>query len=129
MKNMRINKGIVSLAIVVAGATGVSQISAVSARGIESPHSTVSPSSVAISQARAVEIAQGQLAGTMKKAFLKKKQGKAIWRITILSTDGLQRGDFRIDATTGAVLQSKIKPVGTKTAHETRLSEKVNKNQ
>lgn len=111
---MKINKGVVSLAVVVAGIAGMSQVSAVFARGVETPHSVVLPASVAISQTRATEIAQGLLLGTVKQIHLNRgNHGKVVWKVQILSIDGTQRGSFRIDATTGDVLQSKIKPVGT----------------
>lgn len=120
---MKINKGVVSLAVVVAGIAGVSQISAVSAKqdagNNVSEHRSISGASVAISQARATEIAQGLLAGTVKQIHLDRgDHGKAVWKVRILSTDGTQRGDFRINATTGDVLKSSINPIGSGHANE-----------
>lgn len=103
------------LAVAVVGLTAVSQVPAVFAQSgtnNRSEHSPISVSSVAISEATAVATAQGKLAGTVKKTHLDRYHGKATWKISILSTDGLTRGDFRIDATTGLVLQSKIKQIG-----------------
>lgn len=71
-------------------------------------HAAISTVGVAISQARAIEIAQSKLAGTVKKAQLELEHGKKTWQVRILATDG-RRGDFRIDAQSGEVLRSKIK--------------------
>ncbi len=62
-----------------------------------------------VTEAQAIATAQTKLAGTVTKARLKCKEGKAVWQIRIRSTDGLQRGDFRIDALTGEVLRERIK--------------------
>ncbi len=66
---------------------------------------------VTVTRDQAVATAQGRLAGTVRKAKLEREHGKATWKVRIISTDGLKRGDFRIDATTGAVLREKIKNI------------------
>lgn len=132
MKTMKINKGIVSLAIVVAGIAGVSQVSAVSARqdaSKTSEHRATFEASVVISRVKVTGIAQGLLAGTLKQIHLDRgNHGKATWKVRILSTDGTQRGDFRIDATTGVVLKSVIKPIGSGHGDQaTRIADKLEK--
>lgn len=114
---MQVNKNVVGLAMAVVGLTLATQVPGVLAQGGENNRSEQSPiaiASVAVSEARAVEIAQGELSGTVKKAHLDMERGTATWKVRIISTDGLQRGSFRIDANTGALLKSIIKPIGTK---------------
>jgi hypothetical protein len=69
-----------------------------------------------VTEAEAIAIAQAKLAGTVTKVKLKCEGGKAVWQVRIRSTDGLQRGDFRINALTGVVLREKIKTRGQKSA-------------
>jgi uncharacterized membrane protein YkoI len=115
---MHINKRVL-VAVAVVGFVVVAQSEAVSANqgGMGSGEhrgagrSLVSTTTVVITQARASEIALGQLPGTVKKIHLNRHHGKASWRVRVMSTDGTQRGDFLIDATTGDVLKSKIKSV------------------
>ncbi len=66
---------------------------------------------VTVTKEQAIATAQGKLAGTVRKAKLEREHGKATWKVRIISTDGLKRGDFRIDATTGALLREKIKDI------------------
>jgi uncharacterized membrane protein YkoI len=66
---------------------------------------------VTVTRDQAIATAQGKLAGTVRKAKLEREHGKATWKVRIISTDGLKRGDFRIDAMTGAVLREKIKNI------------------
>ncbi len=80
-------------------------------RSADDSHSSVSAANVTVTKERAIAIAQAKLAGTVRKAKLEREHGKATWKVRIISTDGLQRGDFRIDATTGAVLREKIKNI------------------
>ncbi|MFZ2187115.1 MAG: PepSY domain-containing protein [Candidatus Moraniibacteriota bacterium] len=108
---MKMHKSIFGLALAVAGVAAVSQAPAVFARQGGSEHGPVATASVAVSQAKAIEIAQGKLAGAMTRAHLDTYNGKATWKIRILSTDGLQRGDFRIDATTGVILNFNIRTI------------------
>lgn len=64
---------------------------------------------VTITRDQAVAAAQAKLAGTLRKAKLTRDHGQATWKVRIVSTDGLQRGDFRIDAMTGNVIGERIK--------------------
>lgn len=113
---MQVNKNVVGLAIAVVGLTLAAQVPGVLAQGREnnrSEQSPISATSVAISEARAVEIAQGELPGTVKKSHLDMERGTPTWKVRILSTDGSQSGFFRIDANSGVILKSMIKPIGT----------------
>ncbi|MDO8565605.1 MAG: PepSY domain-containing protein [Candidatus Moranbacteria bacterium] len=116
---MQVNKNIVGLAVAVVGLTLAAQVPGVLAQGGEnnrSEQSPISEAAVAISEARAIEIAQGELPGTVRKAHLDMERGTATWKVRIISADGFQRGSFRIDANTGALLKSIIKPIGIKHA-------------
>ena len=108
---MKMNKNVAGLAVVVVGLSMATQVPVVFAEQGANEHSPVSVSSVAISEATAIATAQTKLAGAMTKSHLSRDHGKATWKIRILSTDGTQRGDFRIDAITGDILKFVIKPV------------------
>lgn len=97
-------------ALVISGGIFGQALSVEARRGADdvNEHAAISSVGVAISQARAIEIAQSKLAGTVKKAQLELEHGKKTWQVRILATNG-QRGDFRIDAQSGEVLRSKIK--------------------
>jgi len=126
---MKINKNAVGLAVAVVGLTLAAQVPGVLAQGRENNRSEQSPisvTSVAISEARAIEIAQGKLSGTVKNVHLDREHKKATWKVRIVSTDGTQMGFFRIDANTGVVLKSAIKSIGTRhNRHENSLREKA----
>lgn len=97
-------------ALVISGGVLTLTSSAEARRGADdvNEHAAISTVGVAISQAKAIEIAQSKLAGTVKKAQLELEHGKKTWQVRILAADG-KRGDFRIDAQSGEVLRSKIK--------------------
>lgn len=126
---MKMNKNVMGLAVAVVGLTAVSQAPAVFAQSETNNRSERSPiavASVAISEVMAVATAEGKLAGTVKKTHLDRYHGKVTWKIRILSTDGLTRGDFRIDGTTGLIVQSKIRQIGKNhLSQTTRLSMKI----
>lgn len=108
---MKLNKNVVGLAVAVVGLSLAAQAPAVFAKQKANDHSVVSVSSS--SEATAVAAAKVRLPGTVKMTHLDRYHGKATWKIRILSADGLQRGDFRIDATTGLILNSKIKQLSS----------------
>lgn len=110
--------------MVVAGLSMGTQIPTVLAQHNGGHHSQVLESSVSITRARAIEIAQGLLAGTVKQIHLGKYQGKAAWKVRIISTDGTQKGKFVIDANNGDILNSMIKPFGKgKHQHDARSNQ------
>lgn len=110
---------------------GVSMVAGIPAaearRGADdaNEHSAISSADVAISQAKAIEIAKSRLDGVVKKAQLELEHGKKTWQVRILASDG-RRGDFRIDANTGDILRAKIKATsnGDRSA---KLAEKAEK--
>lgn len=77
--------------------------------GITSAACVALKEAATVTEAQAIAIAQAKLAGTVVKAKLKCENSKAVWQIRMRSNDGLQRGDFRIDALTGEVLRERIK--------------------
>lgn len=124
---MQVNKNVVGLAVAVVGLTLAAQAPGVLAQGRENNRSEQSPISVAsvvISEARAIEIAQGELSGTAKKSHLDMERGTPTWKVHIFSTDGSQFGFFRIDANSGVILKSAIKPIGIMHTKRGNVSER-----
>ncbi|WP_421980120.1 PepSY domain-containing protein [Roseibium sp.] len=62
------------------------------------------PAAVAVDEAKAVEIALGEVAGTVQETELEQEDGKQVYEIEILTADG-QEMEVEIDAQTGAVLE------------------------
>ncbi len=113
---MTVQKSVFSGAViaVVAVLVGVPGVEARRGADDANEHAAVSSVDVAITEAKAIEIAKARLDGTVKKAKLEREHGKKTWQVRIFSTDGLKRGDFRIDANSGSILREKIKNIGSK---------------
>jgi hypothetical protein len=82
---------------------------ALARRGADDNSMPAAVAQTTVTRDQAIAIAKGRLDGTVKKAKLEREHRKVVWKVRIYSTDGLKRGDFRIDATTGAILREKIK--------------------
>ncbi len=121
---------LVAVAAVAVVTFGVSAQSADARKGADdiNEHAAISTVGVTVTRDQAIATAKARLDGTVKKAQLEREHGKKTWQVRILSTDGLKRGDFRIDATSGDILREKIKDIGSKKLERAqKLAEKMEK--
>ena len=117
-----------AVAVAAAVLVGVPGVDARQGADDTNEHAAVSSADVAITKDKAIEIAKARLDGTVKKAQLEREHGKKTWQVRIFSTDGLKRGDFRIDANSGSILREKIKDIGSKKVERAqKLAEKMEK--
>ena len=111
---MKMNKTALGLAVAIVGLTVGTQVPQAFAQSGDmhrSDRSPVSVDAVTIKEDQAVAIAKTKLDGTVVRIHLDRYRGTATWKVKILSTDGTQKGSFRIDAMTGEILKFKIHDV------------------
>ncbi len=126
--SMKMQKSAWVAVAVAAVLVGVPGVDARQGADDANEHAAVSSTGVVITKDKAIEIAKARLNGTVKKAELEREHGKKTWQVRIFSTDGLKRGDFRIDANSGSILREKIKDIGSKKVERAqKLAEKMEK--